>query len=191
MPLWRRRRPIHQELADGTDLLRWEPQPRTQPVIGFGAEATMDVLHGGRPRRWDAVVSAEAPLLTGEAVHFVALPDGMLIVDERVAHGALDPLADALEQQLARPYRAEAVRRAGLWAVGANAIEVVELPEGVPGDTIELASRAGERELSVDGEPSLAPLPTLEHLAAERYEDYVARAERIDGDLWDVRVSPL
>jgi hypothetical protein len=189
VPFWRRRRPVHQELAKGTDLLRWEP--RYEPSIGFGAEATLDVLHGGRPRQWDAVVSAEAPLLTGEAVHFVALPDGTLIVDERVAHGALDPVVEALEQQLAPPYRAEAVRREGVWAAAANGIEVVELPEGVRGDTIELASRDGERELTVDGEPSLAPLPTLEQFAAARSEDYVARAERIDGDLWDVRVSAL
>jgi hypothetical protein len=189
VPLWRRRRPIHQELAEGTDLLRWEP--KNQPVVGFGAEGTLDVLHGGRPRRWDAVVSVEAPLLTGDAVHFVALPDGMLIVDERVAQGALDPLVGALEQQLPPPYRAEAVRREDRWAVGANSIDVVELPEAVPGETIELAARGGERELTVDGEASLVPLPTLERFAAARYEDYVARAERIDGDLWDVRVSAL
>ena len=189
MPFWRRRRPVHQELAEGTNLLQWEPRPT--PAVGFGAEGTLDVLHGGRPRRWDAVVSAEAPLLTGDAVHFVALPDGTLIVEERVARGALDPLVEALEQQLPAPYRAEAVRREGVWAAAANRIEVLELPEGVPGDTIELASRGGERELTVDGEPSLIPLPTLEHFAAARYEDYVARAERIDGDLWDVRVSAL
>jgi hypothetical protein len=180
---------VHQELAEGTNLLQWEPRPT--PAVGFGADGTLDVLHGGRPRRWDAVVSADAPLLTGDAVHFVALPDGTLIVEERVARGALDPLVEALEQQLPAPYRAEAVRREGVWAAAANRIELLELPEGVPGDTIELAARGGERELTVDGEPSLIPLPTLEHFAAARYEDYVARAERIDGDLWDVRVSAL
>jgi hypothetical protein len=180
---------VHEELAEGTSLLQWEPRPT--PGVGFGAVGTLDVLHGGRPRRWDAVVTAEAPLLTGDAVHFVALPDGTLIVDERVARGALEPLVEALERQLPPPYRAEAVRREGTWAAAANGIEVVELPEGVPGDTIELASRGGERQLTVDGEPSLAPLPTLEQFAAARSEDYVARAERIDDDLWDVRVSAL
>ena len=189
MPLWRRRRPLHHELAEGTELLQWEP--RYEPAVGFGAGATLDVLHGGRPRRWDAVVSAEAPLLTGDAVHFVALPDGTLVVDERVAHGALDPLVDALEQQVEPPYRAEAVRREGRWAAAANRIEVIELPEQVAGDRIELASRAGERQLAVDGEPSLMPLPTLEAFASRRNDDYVVRAERIDGELWDVRVSAL
>jgi hypothetical protein len=189
MPFWRRRRPLHQELAVGTELLQWEP--RHEPAVGFGAAATMDVLHGGRPRRWDAVVSTEAPMLTGEAVHFVALPDGSLVVDERVASGALDPVVAALEQQLQPPYRAEAVRRERLWAAAATVIAVVELPEEVPGDHIELAFRGGERQLSIDGEPSLVPLPTLERYAAERHQDYVARGERIDGDLWDVRVTPL
>jgi hypothetical protein len=189
VPFWRRRRPLHQELAEGTDLLQWEP--RYKPTLGFGLEGTLDVLHGGRPRRWDAVVSADAPFLTGDAVHFVALEDGTLVVDERVADGALDPVVEALEQQLPPPYRAEAVRREGLWAAGANSIQVLQIPEAVPGDTIELAMRGGERELAVDGEPSLIPLPTLEQFAGARYGDYVARAERIDGELWDVRVSAL
>jgi hypothetical protein len=189
MPLWRRRRPLHEQLAEGTELLRWEP--RYEPAVGFGAGATLDVLHGGRPRRWDTVVSAEAPLLTGDIVRFVALPDRTLVVDERVAQGALDPLVEALEQQVDPPYRAEAVRREGRWAAAANRIEVIELPEQVAGERIELAVRAGERQLALDGEPSLIPLPTLEAYAATRHQDYVVRAERIDGELWDVRVSAL
>ena len=189
MPLWRRRRPLHEQLAEGTDLLQWEP--RYEPAIGFGAAATMDVLHGGRPRRWDAVVSAEAPLLTGESVQFVALPDGTLIVEEQVAAGALDPLVDALERAIRPPYRAEAVRRDHLWAAAASRIEVLELPDDVRGERVVLAERRGDRHLTVDGEPSLEASPTLEAYAAERHRDYVARAERIDGNLWEVRVTPL
>jgi hypothetical protein len=189
VPWWRRRRPLHEQLAEGTDLLRWEPEYK--PTTAFGLDGTLDVLHGGRPRRWDAVVTAEAPFLTGDVVHFVALADGTLVVDERIADGALDPVVDALEQQLTPPYRAEAVRRDALWAVGATRIDVLELREGIPGDTIELASRGGDRELAVDGAPSLIALPTLERFAEARYGDYVVRADRIDGDLWDVRVSAL
>ena len=188
MPVWRRRKPLHEQLAEGTDLLRWEPTPEPAASSFSG---TLDVLHGGRPKRWDAVVTAAAPLLTGDAVHFVAIPDGSLIVEERVSNGSLDPLAEALEQQLRPPYRAEGVRRDRLWAVAANAIEVLELGEDVGGDTLELAHRGGERHLTVDGAPSLAALPALEAYAEARHTDYVARAERIDGDLWEVRVSPL
>ena len=188
MPFWRRQKPLHEQLAEGTELLSWEA--RDEPASP-SFSGTLDVLHGGRPKRWDAVVTAAAPLLTGDAVHFVALPDGSLIVDERVAGGSLDPLAEALEQRLRPPYRAEGVRRDALWVVAANAIEVLELGEDVGGDMLELAQRGGERHLTVDGAPSLAALPALETYAGARHTDYVARAERIDGNVWEVRVSPL
>ncbi len=187
MPFWRRQKPLHQQLAEGTDLLSWEPAYDTSAMFS----GTLDVLHGGRPKRWDVVVTASAPLLTGDAVHFVALPDGSLIVDETVTGGSLDPLAEALEQKLQPPYRAEGVRRDALWAVAANRIAVLELGEDVAGDTLELAHRGGERHLTVDGAPSLAALPALETYAGARYADYVARAERIDGDAWEVRVTAL
>jgi hypothetical protein len=137
------------------------------------------------------VVTAAAPALAGDAVHFVALADGVLVVDEAVAEGALDPVVEAVEQDVRPPYRAEAVRNGSVWAVAANAIEVVDVPEDVAGDRIELSHRHGERHLTVDGEPSLWPLPTLEAHAAARHRDYVLRGERIDGTLWDVRVTPL
>lgn len=188
MPFWRRQKPLHEQLAEGTDLLRWEPayEPAVPAFTG-----TLDVLHGGRPKRWDVVVTAAAPLLTAEAVHFVALPGGSLVVEEHVPNGSLDPLAAALEQQLRPPYRAEGVRRDALWAVAANAIEVLELGEDVGGESLELASRGGERHLTVDGAPSISALPALEGYAQARHADYVVRADRIDGDLWEVRVSPL
>jgi hypothetical protein len=187
VPFFRRRKPLHEQLAEGTDLLRWEH--RHEPLGPF--QGTLDVLHGGRPRRWDAVVTAAAPALTGEIVHFVALDDGTLVVEESVATGALDPVVDAVEQELKPPYRAEAVRRGDVWAAAANAIEVVEVPEDVAGDRLELSVRHGDRELVVDGQPSLWPLPTLEAYGKERHHDYVLRAERIDGALWEVQVNPL
>jgi hypothetical protein len=178
---------LHEQLAEGTDLLRFEPAYESaRPFDG-----TLDVLHGGRPKRWDVVVTATAPLLTVDAVHFVALPDGSLVVEERVPNGSLDPLAEAVEQQLRPPYRAEGVRRDALWAVAANAIEVLELGEDVGGERLELARRGGERHLTVDGAPSIAALPALETYAEARHTDYVARADRVDGDVWEVRVSPL
>ncbi len=186
--VFRRRKPLHEQLAEGTELLQWEP--KYEPVRPF--QGTLDVLHGGRPRRWDVVVTAEAPALTGDAVEFVALPDGVLVVDDAVPEGALEPLALAVEKELERPYRAEGVRRTeSVWAVAANRIVVVELPEDIPGDELELSVQAGERALLVDGAPSLAYLETLEAYARERHADYVARAERLDGTLWEVRLSPL
>ena len=189
MLFWRRRKPVHEELAEGTGLLEW--RPKYEPVAP-GFRTTLDFLHGARPRRWEAVVTAAAPALSGDAVHFAALPDGTLIVDEPVADGSLEPLATAVEGELAPPYRAEGVRRAeDVWAVAANAIDVVEVPEDVVGDRLELSMRHGERALSIDGQPSLLALPTLEAIGAAEHDDYVVRAERLDADLWEVQVSPL
>ena len=100
-------------------------------------------IHGAPARaRWDAVVTVEAPGLEGERALFVALPDGRLVVEEGPSASSRSPRA--VDAELARPYRAEAVRRErGLWAVAANAIEVVELP-GIAGEEIEL-DLAGRR----------------------------------------------
>ena len=149
-------------------------------------------IHGvARPRRWDAVVSADARELRGDEVHFTALPDGTLIVDEDVPDGALAPLADVVEQQLPPPYRAEGVRREGdVWAVAATAIEVAEVDEEIPGDVVELAVSDAGRTLLVDGERASGSYRSLEALA-EDLDAYVIRAERLDENLWEVRISPL
>jgi hypothetical protein len=189
VPLWRRRKPLHEELAKGTDLLEWKAthEPAAQHVQG-----TLDVLHGGRPRRWEAVATAEAPDLDGDRIEFTALSDGTLLVEDDVPDGALSPLAEAIEQSLAAPYRAEAVRGEGdVWGVAANRIEVLSVPEQIDGDTVSLAIQGDERTLLVDERPVWTEVPTLETHARERHDDFVLNAERLDGDLWWVRVNPL
>lgn len=188
---WRRRRgkPLHEELAEGTGLLEW--QPRNEPVVPPSATGTLDVLHGGRPRQWDAVATAEAPGLPGDELEFTSLPDGTLLVDDAIPDGALAPLAEAVEQSLPAPYRAVAVRRDGeLWGVAANAIDVVEITEDVPGDIVSLAVQDGERTLLVDERPAWESIPTLEAYAGG-HDAFVLHAERLDGDLWAVKVDPL
>lgn len=188
MGWFRRRESLHERLAREGGLTAGKPAPYdTTPRWGEVG------VHGiARPRQWDAVVAVEAPELPGEEVHFVALPDGSLVVDEAVPDGALDPLAEALESHVRLPYRAEAVRRGGSrWAVAARAIEVVELPQEVSGDEIDLAVREGERTLSIDGLPSLAVVPALERLGGSRFDAYAVHAERLDGNLWEARVNPL
>ena len=49
----------------------------------------------------------------------------------------------------------------------------------------------GERTLTVDALPSLAPVPELEALGAERFEAYVVDAQRLDGSIWEAQVTPL
>jgi len=134
-------------------------------------------------RRWDVVVTVEAPVLEGDRALFVALPGRLPVVEE--GSPLVEPLAAAIDAELSRPYRAEAIRRDhALWAVAANAIEVVELP-GIAGDEIEVVSQGGDRTLAVDGERSFGTIAALER------PDHVVRARRIDGDVWELEVDAL
>jgi hypothetical protein len=183
--LFRRRESLHERLAREGGLVDQPPPLDTRPRF---AETG---IHGvPRPREWDAVATAEAPGLRGDEVEFATLPDGTLLVEDDFDEGVLTPLAEALEQAVPPPYRAQAVRRGGeTWAVAANRIQVVEVPEPVEGDEIELTVSDGGRTLVVDGAPVFGSLPSLERLST--HPAFVVRARRLDGDLWETRVSPL
>ena len=115
-----------------------------------------------------------------------------LIVDEDEPDGSVAPLADAIEATLELPYRAEGRRQSGdVWSVGAVRVDVVELPEDVVGDSIELTSVGGTRELTVDGNASTAELPLLDEIGARRGSDYVLRAERLTSTTWVVDTDVL
>jgi hypothetical protein len=142
-----------------------------------------------RPREWDAVESTSAPALRGDEIHFVALADAdrTLIVDEDEPNDSVAPLADAIEATLSPPYRAVGRRRENdVWAVGALSVDVVELPESVAGESIELTRVGGRRELRVDGEHSELELPKLDAIGERRGSDYVLRAERLTETTWVV-----
>jgi hypothetical protein len=188
MPFWRRdEEPIHERPAREGDMQFGEIPPHdTRPRWGAAG------IHGiHRFREWDAIVRAEGVDLEVDEVRFVALGDGTLIVDGD-EEGDLDPLAQAVEAELKPPYRAQAVRAdEGGWTVAAEAIELVELPRELEGEELELTVRHGERTLVADGRPAFGNTRELEELGAARGDDYVVRASRVDGDLWDVRVLPL
>src|SRR5437660_1429061 len=62
-------------------------------------------IHGtARAREWDLVATVAAPEIQGDAVDFVALPDGSLLVEEEQGDANLEPLATAVEQKLQPPY---------------------------------------------------------------------------------------
>lgn len=193
MPFWRRDEPAHKKLGrELASLQSSEAFADPHELAARTGSLGLPAIHGvARARRWDAVVSVDAPGLPGEVVHFVALADGTLIVDEDVPDDSLAPLADALEQQLELPYRAEGVRRGeAIWAVAANEIEVKEIQANVDGDVVELTASGDEHTTLIDGEPGFGSLPEFEDLAKD-HDAYVLRAERIDGDLWQVEVQPL
>jgi hypothetical protein len=194
--LFRRRKPLHEQLADAGGIALGAPVAPSgliaQPPGWNGEQRGEPGIHGvPRARRWDAVASAEAPELDGDSVHFVALPDGTLVVDEDEPDASLTPLADALEQTLAPPYRAEAVRRGGdVWAVAGRKIAVVAEP-GLDGEEAELVVTRDSRALTVDGYSRVSRAPAFERVGAAEGPEYVVRASRLDDDLWEVEALPL
>lgn len=203
MTLFRRRPPLHRRLAElgglgdalGAGLEdggRRELAPAALPP-GWDGEARGEAgIHGvPRARRWDTVVTAVAPALRGDTVHFVALADGALLAEEDEPDGALRPLADAVETGLRPPYRAEAVRQDDArWAVGASRIALAELRD-LRGDDVELVATREGRMLRVDGRPSFGSAPALERLGEAEGSEFVVRAHRLHDDLWEVEASPL
>lgn len=175
------RKPLHQRLAEEGGLVERSTVPLFTGVIPETG------IHGiPRERQYDAVATTEAPDATGDSARFVGLEDGSLLIEE--GDGDLTALADAIEHEIACPYRATAVRRGETtWAIAAHRLRVIELPEP-GGDEIELVLNGEEKTLVVDGNRSFGTMPELEQLAGG---NAVIRAARLDGGLWEVRVDPL
>jgi hypothetical protein len=184
--LFRRREPLHERLAReaglGEQPSALDPRTAWQPVGVHGVQ---------RPREWDVTLTAEAPEIESDAVTFVTLPDRTVLVEEG-PDDSLEPLAAAVEQELHPPYRARAVRQdETLWAVQARRIEVIELPDSPSGDAIELTSTADGKTLVVDDARIFGSVPALEERGAQAGREYVVHADRLDGDLWEIRASAL
>jgi hypothetical protein len=182
VPLFRREEPLHERLAREGGLVEREPRAPWQEVGIHGLQ---------RPREVDAVVTVDAPDVDGDAARFVSLPDGSLLLEDG-PDTPLDALAAAVEQELRPPYRARAVRRDGsLWAVEATRIEVLSLPDAPGGDAIDVTRTAEGTNVSVDEQRIFGSLPALEERGAREGREYAVHAERLDGDLWEVRAAAL
>jgi hypothetical protein len=179
-----RREPVHQRLAREAGMLAPDVETLRPSWDKVG-------VHGmSRPRTWDAVVTTEAEGIQGDAVEFVTLADGTLVVEREDGDAELAPLADAVELEVSRPYRAQAVRKsASLWAVAARRIDVAQF--AAQGDELELTAHEGGRTLLVDGQRAFGSVPELEALGEQQGRSYAARAQRIDGDSWEVLVDAL
>jgi len=209
---FRREKPLHEQLAEeGGLLLPDDPRevsrdlsepPPERPSRGISAadvilgprlSADLLAVHGiPRAREWDAVASALAPGLPGDELEFVALEDGTLIVDEDLPDEALTPLADALEGAIPAPYHAFAFHQSeDVWSVAALRVNVVEVPEDVPGDEVDIVLNDDTRTVRIDETESKAEIPSLEQFAAQQFGSFVLRATRLDDTLWEVTVLPL
>ena len=198
MGLFRRGEPIHEKLAreGGLDLPRGVNEVALPPAIDPKCHPLWQVagIHGiPRVREWDAVTSAEAPALPGDETDFVTLVDGTIFTDDDLPDEALTPLADALEGLVEAPYHAFAFRQDGdIWSVAAMRVTVVEVPEVIDGDKVELAVNEGERTTRVDDVETKVAIPSLEEYASQQFGSFVLRASRLDDTLWEVTVlSPL
>jgi hypothetical protein len=176
-----RRESLHERLAREGGLVETSPRA-TWDEVG---------IHGiQRAREWDVVVTAQAPEVAGDTVDFVALEDGTLVVEQEQGDAALDPLASAVEEQISPPYRAHGARQTDvLWAVSGRKIQIAEFPG--EGDEIELTKTLDGKLLLVDSLPAFGSVPVLEELGEEIGPEYAVHAERLDADLWEVRVAPL
>ena len=176
-----KRKPLHERLAEEGGLVERQTRPLFTGVIPETG------IHGvPRERQFDAVVTVDAPDVTGGNGRFVGLEDGSVLIED--GDGDFTALAEAVEREVKPPYRAIAIRRSKKqWAVAARALRVIELPDP-GGDEIELVVRGGERDLAVDGKRSFGTLMELERLAEA---DSVIRAQRLDGSLWEVRVDRI
>jgi hypothetical protein len=181
----------HAELAEATDEGRAELEDswfgdRSLPLF----ERLSGEVTAPRPRRWDVVVSADAPAMAGHEVDFVTLPDGSIVIDREEGDADVTPFAEAVERRVTPPYRVHAVRREdGVWALAVRRIEVASF--SAEGDEIDLSEHDGVRTLVVDGESRFGSVPELEEIGRRQGNAYVVRAARLDGDLWEVTADPL
>jgi hypothetical protein len=155
-----------------------------------------------RPRQWDATALVDVEALRGSdlaQLDFRILADGSASGD--VPPEALAPLTGELG--LEPPYAVHAVRRGeNAWAVGALRIESepVDLPAGIAASSLEVAVPPdGETMLLADGEivtdePTGADADAfreIERLGRERFQAFVARADRVEDGRWELTVDPL
>ncbi|HLY94136.1 MAG TPA: hypothetical protein VKP14_04750 [Gaiellaceae bacterium] len=188
MGLFGRREPLHERLAREGGLDTRDVPEQVDPRPPWQETG----VHGiARAREWDVARTVEAPDVEGDRATFVVLPDGSLLVEDG-PDTSLEPLAAAVEQELQAPYRARAARQGErLWAVQARRIEVMKLRNTPEGDTLDVTHAGDETELKADGARVFGSVRELEERGAREGPEYSVHAERLDGDLWEVRAAAL
>jgi len=149
-------------------------------------------------------VAAELPEMTSEAlgeVEFQAFEEAVVAV-AGAPQEIVERLAAVLDRELERPYTAQAVRRGPTeWMVGGrrthaslislalpanDAVEVIVAPDGERTAVLDGEAVAGLVEPAVD-----LALRELEERGRLRFQAFVARADRVDDDRWQLTVEPL
>jgi hypothetical protein len=156
-----------------------------------------------RPREWDATAVVPAPELADSLpseLEFRAFP-GTVVGGGDVA--AVERLARELDSLLDRPYTALAVRRTATdWAVAARTLNAELVVIDVPSTIVFLevaVAPDGETSYVVDDEvlagsvdaPLERALAELERRGRARFQAFVARADRVDKERWQLTIDPL
>ena len=161
-----------------------------------------------RKREWDMTALVAVPELDGASaleLEFTTRADGAVRIEENVQlpPEAVERLCREVERALARPYAARAVRHGRReWFLAARALRatLLALPPGVPAASLEVVlSPEGERVDLVDGEVVSAfvdrvleeALRELERRGRERFHAFVARADKLDEERWQLTVDAL
>ena len=161
-----------------------------------------------RLREWDAVVLTEVPELEASTLaefELVAPAGGAPSAwgEEAVPPTVVERLATELDAELERPWEALVVRKGPrAWSAGAVAVrgETIDLPEGLPATVLEVVRAPdGDVQALADGEPiGAAPAPLvadavadLDRRGRERFESFVARADKVGAGGWQLTVDPL
>jgi hypothetical protein len=143
-----------------------------------------------RRREWDAVVTTDALGSAGDEVELVALPDRAPLVERTTAVVDVEPLVEALDRVLERPYRALCVRRPELWVLGAVTLDTVELADA-RGTDIEVVRDVERAYVRIDGLPTADRVPELERLGSSRGTAFVVRARRLVASTFEVEIEAL
>jgi hypothetical protein len=127
-----------------------------------------------------------------------------LSADEGVPRRAIERISEALDEEVDRPYDALVVRKdRGRWSAGARAIrlgDTIELPAGFPAASLEvIRPPSGEIEVRVDGDvPDAAVaalvvdvVAALDRRGRQRFESFVARADKVAEGSWQLTIDPL
>ncbi|MGH3091433.1 MAG: hypothetical protein ACRDOG_03765 [Gaiellaceae bacterium] len=154
-----------------------------------------------RPREWDASALVEVEALAAtelDELEFAVLADGA--VSGEAPPEAVPALTDVLG--LEPPFAVRAVRRGRLeWAVAGRALRSEPVVLSVPADAFSVevvVAPDGNRSLLVDGEEVVTLDPAwdeavqeLEQRGRKRFQSFVARADRVGEDRWELTVDPL
>lgn len=182
MSLFGRREALHEQLAREGGLVPPDPRPPWQETGIHGLQ---------RAREWELTQNAQVPGIEADAVRWVTLPDGTILVEDG-PDTSLEGLAAAVEERLPPPYRARAARQVGdNWALQASPIEVLVLQDAPEGDTFDLTRNEETTTFAADGRQLFGSLPALEQRGRREGRDYAVHAERLDGDLFEITAGAL